>query len=164
VVAFDGTADGSLVQLAAGARANGTGRVVGHVPDAHRAADARTRLTAAGLTPWAEVRHSGLHDLGRAPTPVDLALLDCRPELTLPALTALERRMRPGTIVLALGSAPTGPYLDRVSDGEDYYSMPLSVGSGLEVSIRLTPAPGSSRPGTPPAAGPATPTPQPSGE
>ncbi|MES4890674.1 AMP-binding protein [Streptomyces sp. NPDC096012] len=164
VVAFDGTADGSLVQLAAGARANGTGRVVGHVPDAHRAADARTRLTAAGLNPWAEVRHSGLHDLGRAPTLVDLALLDCRPELTLPALTALERRMRPGTIVLALGSAPTGPYLDRVSDGEDYFSMPLSVGSGLEVSIRLTPAPGSSRPGTPPAAGPATPTPQPSGE
>ncbi|WP_432133480.1 MULTISPECIES: hypothetical protein [unclassified Streptomyces] len=80
----------------------------------------------------------------------------------LPALAVLERRMRPGVIVLALGS--TGPCPDRVSDGEDHYSVPLPVGSGREVSIRLTPAPGSSRPGTPPAAGPATPTPQSSGE
>ncbi|MFF9365602.1 AMP-binding protein [Streptomyces griseoluteus] len=164
VVAFDGTADGSLDQLAAGARANGAGRIVGHVPDAHRAADTRARLTAAGLAPWAEVRHAGLHDLGRAPAPVDLALLDCRPDLTLPALTALEGRMRPGTIVLALGSAPTGPYLDRVRDGADYLSMPLPVGAGAEVSIRLTPAAAVHRPAPRPVPGPGTPTPQPSGE
>ncbi|MFG3197087.1 AMP-binding protein [Streptomyces sp. NPDC048208] len=164
VVTFDGTADGSLDQLAAGARANGTGQVVGHVPDAHRAADTRARLSAAGLAPWAEVRHAGLHDLGRAPAPVDLALLDCRPDLTLPALTALEGRMRPGTIVLALGPAPTGPYLDRVRDGEDYLSMPLPVGAGVEVSVRLTPAAAVPRPAPRPVPGPATPTPQPSGE
>ncbi|MFJ6845253.1 AMP-binding protein [Streptomyces griseoluteus] len=164
VVAFDGTADGSLDQLAAGARANGAGHIVGHVPDAHRAADTRARLTAAGLAPWAEVRHAGLHDLGRAPVPVDLALLDCRPDLTLPALTALEERMRPGTIVLALGSASTGPYLDRVRDGADYLSMPLPVAPGVEVSIRLTPAAAPHRPGPRPVPGPATPTPQSSGE
>ncbi|MFF9375690.1 AMP-binding protein [Streptomyces griseoluteus] len=164
VVAFDGSADGSLDQLAAGARANGAGHIVGHVPDAHRAADTRARLTAAGLARWAEVRHAGLHDLGRAPAPVDLALLDCRPDLTLPALTALEGRMRPGTVVLALGSAPTGPYLDRVRDGADYLSMPLPVGAGAEVSIRLTPAAAVPRPAPRPVPGPGTPTPQPSGE
>lgn len=163
VVAFDGTADGSLDQLAAGARANGAGRVVGHVPDAHRAADTRARLAAAGLTPWAEVRHAGLHDLGRVPAPVDLALLDCRPDLTLPVLTALEGRMRPGTIVLALGSAPTGPYLDRVRDGEDYLSVPLPVGAGVEASVRLTPAPVVRGPVPRPVPGPATPPPQPGG-
>ncbi|MEU6818468.1 AMP-binding protein [Streptomyces sp. NPDC046860] len=164
VVAYDGTADGSLDQLAAGARANGTGHVVGHVPDAHRAARAQARLTEAGLAPWAEVRHAGLHDLARASAPVDLALLDCRPDLTLPALTALEGRMRPGTIVLALGSAPAGPYLDRVRDGADYLSMPLPVGAGAEVSIRLTPAAAVPRPAPRPVPGPATPTPQSSGE
>lgn len=141
VVAFDGTADGSLDQLAAGARDNGTGRVVGHVSDARRAAAAHARLAGAGLAPWAEIRHAGPHELGRVPALVDLALLDCRPDLTLPALTALEGRMRPGTIVVALGSAPAGPYLDRVRDGEDYFSLPLSVGRGLEVSVRLTTAP-----------------------
>jgi hypothetical protein len=136
VVAFGGAAPGTLDQLAAGSRANGTGHVVGCVPDPRRAVAARARLAAAGLIGWAEVRGADLHELGpapeAAPDPVDLVLFDCRPEASLVALAALERRMRPGTIVLAMDPAPTGPYLDRVRDGDDYLSIALPVGAGLE--------------------------------
>lgn len=155
VVGFGGTATGTWDQLAAGVRANGTGRVTGYVPDAREAAGARARLASAGLAPWAEILDVDVHELGRAPAgapgTVDLALLDCRPNLLLPALTALEPRMRPGAIVIALGPAPTGPYLDRVRDGGDYISVALPIGAGLEVSTRLTRPPSASGPPSPPA-------------
>ncbi|MEV1065360.1 AMP-binding protein [Streptomyces sp. NPDC050263] len=162
VVEFGGGIADALDQLAAGARANGAGRVTGFLPDPRRASSARARLTLLGLTPWADVRDAGVHELGRGPAgaaaaPVDLALLDCRPDLALPALTALEPWLRPGSIVIAVGRAATGAYLDRVRDGADYLSIALPVGAGLEVSTRLTPGPGpdsfhgGARPGVRPA-------------
>lgn len=142
VVEFGGGVTGALDELASGARANGTGRVTGYVADARRAAEARGRLASSGLARWAEVLDADVHRLGRPPTggadTVDLALLDCRPELLLPALTVLEPRMRPGTIVIAVGPGLTGPYLDRVRDGGDYLSIVLPFGTGIEVSTRLT--------------------------
>ncbi|MFD6420502.1 AMP-dependent synthetase [Streptomyces sp. NPDC060198] len=170
VVGFGGGIADALDQLAAGARANGTGQVTGFLPDPRRAAAARARLTALALTRWAAVREAGVHGLGLppadGPAAVDLALLDCRADLALPALTVLEPRLRPGSIVIAVGSAATGPYLDRVRDGEEYLSIALPVGPGLEVSTRLTPGPGpdSFHGGTRPGVGPAAPTRQPSGE
>ncbi|WP_405456581.1 AMP-binding protein [Streptomyces sp. NBC_00101] len=170
VVGFGGGIADALDQLAAGARANGTGRITGFLPDPRRAAAARARLTALALTRWAAVREAGVHGLGRPPpdepAAVDLALLDCRADLALPALTALEPRLRPGSIVIAVGRAATGPYLDRVRDGEEYLSIALPVGPGLEVSTRLTPgpAPGSFHGGTRPGVRPTAPSRQSSGE
>jgi long-chain acyl-CoA synthetase len=148
VVGFGGAA-GTVAQLAAGARANGSGRVTGFVPDASGAAGTRAGLASAGLARWAEITEADVDALGRAPagTPytVDLVLLDCRPDRTLPALTVLEPRMRPGTVVIAVGPALTAPYLDRVRDGGGYLSVALPVGAGLEASTRLRPPAGGTR-------------------
>lgn len=167
VVAYGGVPDGALEALAAGVRANCTGRVSGYLPHRRSAIAARTRLATADLTEWAEIRDADLHEIGRGPAgpplPVDLALLDCPPGGLLPALAALERRMRPGTIVLAVGPTQAGPYLDRVRDGSDYLSIALPIGAGLEVSTRLTPAPATG-PFRPHATRPSAPSRQPSGE
>ncbi|MFE3639135.1 O-methyltransferase, partial [Streptomyces sp. NPDC059168] len=158
VLGFGGALASGLAQLAAGARDNGCGRVTGCLPDARQAAAARTRLASAGLAGWAEVVHADVHTLGRAPAgapvDIDLALLDCRPRLLLSALTALEPRMRPGTVVIAADESLTGAYLDRVRDGQGYLSVALPVGAGLQASLRLDRPSAGTRTTAPPGTAP----------
>ncbi|MEV6209052.1 class I SAM-dependent methyltransferase [Kitasatospora sp. NPDC051914] len=141
VLECGGSYGSALLHLAAGLRDNSSGRLVGSAPSPYWAARVRRALTEAGLAGWAEVcdrSTCGVPDeLAGA---VDIAVLSGWREDMLPALAALEPRMRPGTVVVAAGP-PSPEYLARVRRSGDYTSTSLAIGGGVEVSHRLSAGP-----------------------
>ncbi len=79
----------------------------------------------------------------RLPAPIDLLLLDGWKELYLPVLKVLEPALRTGAMVVSdnLPMLP-GEFIDHVrAPGGGYLSQPLSLGDGIELSLRLRQAP-----------------------
>ncbi|MFI9028045.1 O-methyltransferase [Streptomyces sp. NPDC053560] len=129
--------------MATALRDNGSGRVVGCVPDAEQAQVVSGTLGAAGVARYADVLHGDIrHVLRRLPGPVDLLVLGCPGEERLPVFQAVEPRLLPGALIVALGSQehgdpPSGESLARFLRHDDgYVSLSLPIDGGVEVAVR----------------------------
>jgi predicted O-methyltransferase YrrM len=131
----------STIYLAAAARDNGGGAVIGTeiVPEKH--AQALANLEEAGLADWADVRlGDAMQTLKETPEPIDLVFLDGWKDLYLPILQLLTPRFRPGTVVLAdnIKTFRTAlrPYVEYMQSGANgFESTTLSIKDGVEYSV-----------------------------
>lgn len=144
VVEFGTSFGASTLYAAAALRDNGGGRVIGSELHPGKADRAREHLERAGLSAYADIRTGDAREqLATLPAPIDLLLLDGWKELYLPVLTVLEPALRTGAMVVSdnLPMLP-GEFIDHVrAPGGGYLSQPLSLGDGIELSLRLRQAP-----------------------
>jgi predicted O-methyltransferase YrrM len=135
VVEF-GTSFGiSTLQLAAGLRDNGGGRLITAEFEPSKAARARENFAAAGVADLIELREGdALETLADdLPEQIDLALLDGAKELYPAVLALLEPRLRSGALVVADNADRSPAYLDRVRSA-GYVSVPFA--DDVELSLR----------------------------
>ncbi|MHC4607911.1 MAG: O-methyltransferase, partial [Planctomycetota bacterium] len=131
----------STIYLAAAARDNGGGRVIGTEIEPSKHARAVAHLAEAGLGDVAEIRlGDALETLAEVPEPVDLVLLDGWKDLYLPVLELLKPRLRPGSLVLADNiftfRKSLRPYVDYVQCGRNgFESTTLRISDGFEFSL-----------------------------
>lgn len=139
VVEFGTSFGASLVYLASAMRDNGGGTVIGTELNSHKVDAARANVNRTGLGDYVRIlAGDATTTLATVPAPVDLVLLDGWKELYLPALTAIEPVLRPGSLVVAdnLSMLPQS-YLDHVrSPASGYASIDLPLGDGVELSLR----------------------------
>lgn len=139
VVEFGTSFGASTIHLAAALRDNGTGRAVGSELHPGKARRARDNLARAGLADVTEIRvGDALEQLAELPGPIDVLLLDGWKELYLPVLRVLEPALREGALVVS-DNLPMLPaeFLEHVREpGNGYLSHSLSLGEGIELSLR----------------------------
>ncbi|MFC8174156.1 O-methyltransferase [Streptomyces sp. NPDC057242] len=137
VVEFGTSFGTSAVQIAAGLRENGRGRLVTTELDGSKVRRARANLDEAGLADLVDVREGDALELLRAfDAPVDLVLLDGWKELYLPVLEVLEPVLAPGAVIVSdnLSMLPAA-YLERIRDRDrGYVSLDLPLGDGIELT------------------------------
>jgi len=138
VVEF-GTSFGlSTLHLAAALRDNGGGVVITSEFEPSKTARARRNLADGGLIDLVEIREGdALQTLAvDLPEVIDLVLLDGAKALYSDILDRLERRLRPGALIIADNADYCPEYLDRVRapDG-GYLSVPFA--EDVELSMRL---------------------------
>ena len=138
VVEF-GTSFGiSTLHLAAALRDNGGGLLITSEFESSKVALARDNLQAGGLLDLVEIREGdALKTLGQdLPESIDLVLLDGAKALYPEILNLLERRLRPGALIVADNADYAPDYLARVrSPAQDYMSIPFA--EDVELSMRL---------------------------
>ncbi|QAY76498.1 O-methyltransferase [Sphingosinicella sp. BN140058] len=138
VVEF-GTSFGlSTIHLASALRDGGGGRLITSEFEPDKVAVARDNLTAAGLLDLVELREGdALETLATdLPERIDLVLLDGAKALYDDVLDLLERRLRPGAVIVADNADYAPDYLARVrAPASGYLSMPL--GDDVELSVRV---------------------------
>jgi len=133
----------STIHLAAAARDNGGGRIVGTEMVPAKLATARANLQAAGLDDCVEIRAGDARETLRdTPDAIDMVLLDGAKHLYLPILQLLTPRLRTGSVVLAdnilMFRRALAPYVQHVQDPlNGFSSVTLFLGSGTEYSVRL---------------------------
>jgi predicted O-methyltransferase YrrM len=131
----------STLYLAAAARDNGGGKVIGTELEPHKWEKACAHLREAGLDGSAEVRKGdALETLKDDPASIDLVLLDGWKGLYLPVLELLTPRLRPGAVVLADNiytfKKGLAPYVAYMQSGEHgFVSTTLSISDGFEYSV-----------------------------
>jgi predicted O-methyltransferase YrrM len=115
--------------------------IIGIEIDAESAERARKNLDDAGLAGRAKIlRGDALELLPKIPAPVDFVLLDGQRTQYRAYLRLLEPKFRPGTTVVANGTAKHAdqcrPYLEHVSSSGRYSSSSHVLGDdAVEVSI-----------------------------
>jgi len=138
VVEF-GTSFGlSTLHLAAALRDNGGGVVITSEFEPSKTARARRNLADGGLIDLVEIREGdALQTLAvDLPEVIDLVLLDGAKALYADVLDRLERRLRPGALIIADNADYCPEYLDRVrAPGGGYLSVPFA--EDVELSMRL---------------------------
>ncbi len=138
VVEF-GTSFGlSTLYLAAALRDNGGGRLIGSEFEPSKVAKARQHLIEGGVDDLVEIRDGdALKTLTTdLPESIDLLLLDGAKSIYCEVLDLVERRLRPGALVVADNADFSPEYLTRVRSPESgYLSVPF--GEDVELSIRL---------------------------
>ena len=138
IVEFGTSLGVSTIYLAAALRDNRGGRVITTEFEPSKAARARQHLTEAGLIDLVEIREGDAletlaHDL---PEAVDLVLLDGAKALYADVLERVERRLRPGSLVLADDANLSPEFVNRMRANPSLYlSAPLA--GDLELSMRL---------------------------
>jgi predicted O-methyltransferase YrrM len=128
----------STLHLAAALRDNGGGRLITSELEPSKAARARDNLTAGGLVDLVEIREGdALQTLSvDLPAPIDLVLLDGAKALYPEILSLLERRLRPGALIVADNADHSPDYLARVRSPQNgYLSTPFA--DDVELSMRL---------------------------
>lgn len=139
VVEFGTSFGASTIHLASALRDNGTGRAVGSELHPDKARRARDNLARAGLSDVTEIRvGDALEQFAELPGPVDVLLLDGWKEMYLPVLRVLEPALRDGALVVS-DNLPMLPaeFLEHVREpGNGYLSQSLSLGDGIELSLR----------------------------
>jgi len=139
VVEFGTSFGVSTIYLASALRDNGGGRVITTEFEPSKAAYARKNLTEVGLIDLVEIREGDAletlsHDL---PEVVDVVLLDGAKALYADILQRVEKRLRPGSLVLADDARYCQEFVSRMrSDANRYLSVPLA--GDLEISMRLS--------------------------
>jgi predicted O-methyltransferase YrrM len=134
----------STIYLAAAAKDNGGGRVIGSEIEPSKHARALAHLEEAGLADFVDVRlGDALETLRALPDAVDLVLIDGWKDLYLPVLKLLEPSLRRGAVVLADNiftfERDLKPYVDYVQSGRNgYESTTLRISDGFEYSVRLS--------------------------
>jgi predicted O-methyltransferase YrrM len=131
----------STLYLAAAVRDNGTGRVISTELSASKAAAARRAFAETGLADLITVLEGDARDtLAQVAAPVEFVLLDGWKDLCLPVLRLLERKLPPGTTVIAddVDQEDLQPYLNYVRDPRNgYLSVTFPVEDGMEISCRV---------------------------
>jgi predicted O-methyltransferase YrrM len=131
----------STIYMAAAAKDNGGGVVVGTELDASKHAKARQHLREAGLDAFADVRlGDALETLRDVEAPVDMVLLDGWKDSYLPVLKLLEPKLRPRAVVLADNiftfKKALRPYVEYVQSAESgFVSTTLDIADGFEMSV-----------------------------
>ena len=134
-----GTSSGiSTLHLAAALRDNGGGRLISTEFEPSKIEKARENLTAGGLADLVEIRQGdALQTLSvDLPDEIDLLLLDGAKALYPDILDLVERRLRPGALIVADNADHSPDYLARVrSPAGGYLSTPFA--EDVELSMRL---------------------------
>jgi predicted O-methyltransferase YrrM len=129
----------STLHLAAALRDNGGGRLITSEFEPSKVERARANLMAGGLADLVEIRAGdALQTLCiDLPKAIDLVLLDGAKSLYPDILMLLEKRLRPGALVIADNADYCPEYLAHVrSSAKGWLSTPF--GDDVEVSMRLT--------------------------
>lgn len=128
----------STLYLAAALRDNGGGRIITTEFEPSKVARARENLTAGGVIDLVEIREGdALRTLSvDLPETIDLLLLDGAKALYPEVLSLVERRLRPGALIVADNADYSPDYLAHVrSPANGYLSTPF--GEDVELSMRL---------------------------
>jgi predicted O-methyltransferase YrrM len=128
----------STLHLAAALRDNGGGHLITSEFEPSKVARARDNLTAGGVIDLVEIREGdALQTLSvDLPLTVDLLLLDGAKALYGDILSLVERRLKPGALIIADNADYSPDYLARVrSPAEGYMSTPFA--EDVELSMRL---------------------------
>ncbi|WP_413723149.1 O-methyltransferase [Sodalis sp. RH23] len=128
----------STLYLAAALRDNGGGRLITSEFEPSKLAQARANLTAGGLIDLVEIRAGdALKTLAAdLPPSIDLLLLDGAKSLYSDILNLVEKRLRPGALIVADNTDYSPDYLARVrSPAGGYLSTPFA--QDVELSIKL---------------------------
>jgi predicted O-methyltransferase YrrM len=131
----------STLYLAAAAKDNGGGIVIGSELEQHKWEGARANLAEAGLAEYAEIRLGDARKtLADVEEPVDFVLLDGWKELNLPILDLLIPKLRKGSVVLADDifrfRKAMAPYVELMQSGRNgFASTSLRIGGGFEYSV-----------------------------
>jgi predicted O-methyltransferase YrrM len=129
----------STLHLAAALRDNGGGCLITSELEPSKIARARENLQAGALLDLVEIREGdALQTLGRdLPETIDLLLLDGAKALYSDILSLVERRLRPGALIVADNADYCPDYLAYVrSPDNGYLSTPFA--EDVELSLRLT--------------------------
>ncbi|WKA29530.1 O-methyltransferase [Bradyrhizobium roseum] len=128
----------STLHLAAALRDNGGGCVITSEFEPSKVATAKANLIEGGLSDLVEFREGdALETLATdLPERVDLLLLDGAKSLYGDILALVERRLRPGAVIVADNADYCPEYLKHVgSTANGYITMPFT--DDVELSIRL---------------------------
>ncbi|KVM65521.1 MULTISPECIES: O-methyltransferase [Burkholderia] len=128
----------STLHLAAALRDNGGGRLITSEFEPSKVARSREHLRAGGVLDLVEMREGdALETLATdLPDSIDLLLLDGAKALYNDVLDRVERRLRPGALIVADNADFSPDYLARVrSPLGGYLSTPFS--DDVELSIRI---------------------------
>jgi predicted O-methyltransferase YrrM len=131
----------STLYLAAAAKDNGGGIVIGSEFEQHKWEGARANLAEAGLAEYAEIRLGDARKtLADIASPIDFVLLDGWKELNLPILDLLIPKLRKGSVVLADDifrfRKAMAPYVELMQSGRNgFASASLKIGGGFEYSV-----------------------------
>ncbi|HEX4112905.1 MAG TPA: O-methyltransferase [Stellaceae bacterium] len=131
----------STLHLAAALRDNGGGHLIGTEFEPSKVARARANLAAGGLTDLVEIREGdALETLARdLPEAIDLVLMDGAKGLYPAVLALIEKKLRPGALILADNANWSADYLARVrSPAHGYLSIPF--GEDVELSMKIASA------------------------
>jgi predicted O-methyltransferase YrrM len=139
IVEFGTSLGVSTIYLTAALRDNRGGRVITTEFEPSKAARARLHLTEAGLIDLVEIREGdALETLAHnLPETVDLVLLDGAKALYADVLERVEKRLLPGSLVLADDANLSPEFVSRMRANPSLYlSAPLA--GDLELTMRLT--------------------------
>src|SRR5947208_3987026 len=128
----------STLHLAAALRDNGGGRLITSEFEPSKVARARDNLTEGGVIDLVEIREGdALKTLSvDLPETIDLLLLDGAKALYTEVLSLVERRLRPGALIVADNADFSPEYLERVrSTAAGYMSTPFA--EDVELSMRI---------------------------
>jgi predicted O-methyltransferase YrrM len=128
----------STLHLAAALRDNGGGRVITSEFEPSKVARAREHLTAGGVIDLVEIREGDALETLRVDLPetIDLVLLDGAKALYPEILGLLDKRLRPGALIVADNADWSPDYLARVrSAASGYLSTPFA--EDVELSMRI---------------------------
>jgi predicted O-methyltransferase YrrM len=128
----------STLHLAAALRDNGGGRLITSEFEPSKVARARKNLTEGGLIDLVDIREGdALKTLSvDLPETIDLLLLDGAKALYTEVLSLVERRLRPGALIVADNADFSPEYLERVrSIAAGYMSTPFA--EDVELSMRI---------------------------
>jgi predicted O-methyltransferase YrrM len=128
----------STLHLAAALRDNGGGRLITSEFEPSKVARARKNLIDGGLIDLVEIREGdALKTLSvDLPETIDLLLLDGAKALYIEVLSLVERRLRPGALIVADNADFCPEYLERVrSTAAGYMSTPFA--EDVELSMRI---------------------------
>jgi predicted O-methyltransferase YrrM len=130
----------STIHLAAALRDCGGGKLITTEFEPAKAAAARATLAECGLADLVEIREGdAMETLARdLPDEIDLIFLDGAKALYLPVLKMLEPRLVETGVVVTDNTSRRSAYLDYVRAAENgYISIPLPIGDGSEMSVRV---------------------------
>lgn len=128
----------STLHLAAGVRDNGGGRIITTEFEPSKVSRARENFVTGGLADLIEIREGdAIRTLGRdLPDQIDLVLMDGAKSLYPAVLTLLEKRFKPGALIVADNADRSPEYLERVrSSTGGYTSVPFA--DDVELSMRI---------------------------
>jgi predicted O-methyltransferase YrrM len=131
----------STLYLAAAAKDNGGGVVIGSELEPSKHAKAEEHLREAGLDGFADIRlGDAVKTLADVEAPIDMVLLDGWKDGYLPVLRLLQPKLRPRAVVLADNiftfKKALRPYVEYVQSGANgFVSSTLDISDGFELSV-----------------------------